>query len=252
MDTSKTSGEIALVTGSSGEIGFAITSYLRERGFIVIGVDKDSSPLSQCDFFVKIDLFDVATSTKSRDSFFLKIREYLNGQKINLLVNNAATQILESFDMTDIDNYIYSQTVNCAAPLALYRFFEDDLINSNGSTVNIGSVHSILTKKRFGLYAASKASLRSLTKSLAINNDGAVAIYSIEPAAIETKMLKDGFQNKKEELRKLASFHPVGIIGSTVDVAKVVYWLHSSDIKFLHGTSVDLSGGISNLLHDPF
>ena len=64
-------------------------------------------------------------------------------------------------------------------------------------------------------------------------------------------MLIDGFKNKEEKLQKLASFHPVGALGSPIDVAKLVYWLHASDIGFLHGTSIDLSGGISNILHDP-
>ena len=124
------------------------------------------------------------------------------------------------------------------------------MIANNGSLINIGSIHSSLSKKQFGFYASSKAALKSLNNAIAIDNDGKVLTYLIEPAAIDTKMLRKGFKNIKD-IKKLAHHHPSQSIGRADDIANLILLLHRSKIKFLHGTNIDLSGGIKSLLNDP-
>ena len=124
------------------------------------------------------------------------------------------------------------------------------LLKNNGTCINIGSIHSTLSKKQFGFYAASKSALKSLTNSIAIENEGKILTYLIEPAAIDSKMLKAGFKNKSD-IKKLREYHPSNSIGRAEDISKIIMFLHESKIKFLHGTCIDLSGGIKSLLHDP-
>ena len=143
-----------------------------------------------------------------------------------------------------------SQAINAASSLLLYRVFFDLLCLNQGTFLNVGSIHSSLTKPGFLSYAASKASLRSLTRSLAIESEGRVRVLSIEPAAIDTEMLRSGFDDK-EKLEQLKSYHPIKDIGTTYELAEFILLLVQSEARFLNGSAIDFSGGIASRLHDP-
>ena len=90
-----------------------------------------------------------------------------------------------------------------------------------------------------------------LTKSLAIDFGDKFRINCIEPAAINTKMLKDGFKNNISKIEKLATYHPQNKIANPSEVAELAFKISSSEIEFLHGSCIDMSGAISSRLHDP-
>jgi len=76
-------------------------------------------------------------------------------------------------------------------------------------------------------------------------------VFSIEPAAIDTKMLRDGLKNNAD-IEILNSYHPVGKIATPEELAKFAYLLYTSSSNFIHGSSFEFNGGIGNRLHDPF
>ena len=116
--------------------------------------------------------------------------------------------------------------------------------------INISSIHAKLTKPGFSFYASSKAGLSMLTKSLALDYGEKFRINCIEPAAIDTKMLRDGF-NDNDKIEELKGYHPQNKIGNTNEVAKLALKISMSDIEFLHGSCIDMSGAIASRLHDP-
>tara|TARA_B100000214_G_scaffold337396_1_gene281923 strand:- start:34 stop:774 length:741 start_codon:yes stop_codon:yes gene_type:complete len=239
-----------IVTGSSGEIGSAICKYLQDNNFFVIGVDKQAKKNDFCNIYLKYDLNKVINDSKYQKDFKKILLESIKEFDLSLLVNNAAVQRLIQKKDTKITNLIESFNVNSIAPYLIYKVCEKSLLKNNGTCINIGSIHSTLSKKQFGFYAASKSALKSLTNSIAIENEGKILTYLIEPAAIDSKMLKAGFKNKSD-IKKLREYHPSNSIGRAEDISKIIMFLHESKIKFLHGTCIDLSGGIKSLLHDP-
>ena len=72
----------------------------------------------------------------------------------------------------------------------------------------------------------------------------------IEPAAIETTMLKEGFKNEPKSLELLKKLHPSETIGDPDDVANAAIFLMDPDQKFLNGSILRLTGGIHCKLHD--
>ena len=64
-------------------------------------------------------------------------------------------------------------------------------------------------------------------------------------------MLLSGFEGDEEGYAELRSYHPTETIGSPTDVALLIKQLIDADIKFLSGSIIDFSGGISSRLHDP-
>ena len=85
---------------------------------------------------------------------------------------------------------------------------------------------------------------------MAVDLEGRVRVNAVSPAAIETKMLLDGFDNNEEKVKELEALHPVQRIGYPEDVAKLVLFLASENNGFIHGANISLDGGISSVLKD--
>jgi NAD(P)-dependent dehydrogenase (short-subunit alcohol dehydrogenase family) len=171
--------------------------------------------------------------------------------KLKALVNNAAIQILAGMEELEIDDFIASMDINVVAPLVLSKLTFPHLKKNDGSIVNIGSIHSKLTKPGFISYATSKSAISGLTQAMAVDTGSSVRVNAILPAAIETQMLKEGFSGNDKGYQQLCDFHPSGQIGKAEDVAELVYFLVNSSNRFLNGSTIDMTGGIHCRLHDP-
>ena len=108
----------------------------------------------------------------------------------------------------------------------------------------------IITKKKFISYATSKSALVGLTKSMSVDLQGKVRVNSISPAAIDTPMLHEGFNNNEQNIKKLNSLHPSQRIGKPNEIAKLARFLAERDLGFLNGANLNIDGGISNVLKD--
>ena len=120
-----------------------------------------------------------------------------------------------------------------------------------GSVVNVGSIHTRLTKPGFVAYSTSKAALSALTRGLALDYADRFRINCVEPASVSTPMLIDGFKDAPEKLRALESHHPQQRIATPEEIAELIFLISASGIGFLHGACIDISGAISSRLHDP-
>ena len=245
------SGLSCIITGSSGSIGSGLSKRFSENGFNVIGIDRVPPTHSYCDHTFLYDINDIVSQASVREEFYGNIRNCSFISGLCLIINCAAFQPLATYGITDVDLYQKALNINTVFPLLLYRLLFDTLCFNNGVLINIGSIHASLTKKGFALYASSKSALRGLTHSLAVENKGKILIYLIEPAAIDTPLLRAGFNEDITKLDELTSHHPCCQIGSPSDISEIAWFLYSKRITFLHGTTIDLSGGIKHVLHDP-
>jgi len=238
-----------LVTGVNGGIGHAIYSTLTQSGYQVIGCDISSNTRNM-KYFIQWDL-----SALSDESNFKKFSKLLSTiikeHTLVALINNAAVQILGGINTLTIADFNKTLAVNIVAPLALTKICYPYLKNSRGSVINIGSIHSKLTKPEFIAYATSKAALEGLTKSLAVDCGDKIRVNAILPAAIETPMLKSGFGNAPDKLNALKSFHPSKSIGNPTEIAKIIDFLISDTGLFVNGATWNIDGGISHRLYDP-
>jgi NAD(P)-dependent dehydrogenase (short-subunit alcohol dehydrogenase family) len=125
-----------------------------------------------------------------------------------------------------------------------------ELTNVQGVVINMGSIHQQLTKSNFVSYATSKSALVGLTKSMAVDLKGKIRVNSISPAAVKTDMLLAGFDGNDSALKELETLHPVGRIGNTKDIARLVMFLCNENDGFIHGANFTIDGGISSVLSD--
>ncbi len=241
-----------IVTGSEGGIGKELVRAFSNKEIIVIGIDKPAQARSECDIYLQVDLKSLADEKNITTSVKKEILSSVEGVELIGLINNAAVQLLGPFDELDLSEWIETLRVNVLAPVVLSRLLMDRLSIASGSIINIASIHASLTKPRFSAYAVSKAAIIGLTKSLAVEVGHKVRVLAVCPAAIETAMLRSGFERRQNQYDALIEHHPSKTIGNPGDFADLVVLLTLRADPFLNGAVVNYDGGISHRLHDPF
>ena len=237
-----------VITGVLGGIGSQLAKTFKENDYRVIGLDiRDAEPCD-CDKFFKFDLhrycIDAAYKHEMEELFNAEVPELF------LLINNAAVQLLSSVAEIKLDDWNQTLNVNLTGPLMLSQFFLSRLEKSFGSIINIASIHQQLTKKRFVAYASSKSALVGLTKAMSVDLQGKVRVNAISPAAIDTQMLRDGFNNDEAKVKLLNELHPSQRIGKPQEVSQLALLLAEAKLGFINGANLNIDGGISNVLKD--
>jgi NAD(P)-dependent dehydrogenase (short-subunit alcohol dehydrogenase family) len=204
-----------------------------------------------CAAYVSADLARFSQDEDYADKIISQFRAALKGVPLNVLINNAATQILGGVESLTRADWRTTLDVNLMAPFLLAQALLPELEKGKGCIVNIGSIHARLTKKNFVAYATSKAALAGMTRAMAVDLGPRVRINAIEPAAIETEMLKAGFVEKEELYSQLEACHPQRRIGKPKEVANLALAIAEGNMNFLHGSCISLDGGISGRLFDP-
>jgi NAD(P)-dependent dehydrogenase (short-subunit alcohol dehydrogenase family) len=240
----------ALITGALGGIGTALCQEFQRQGYFVIGTDR-SEGNAHCDAFIKLDVRDLYFRESARDSLVDDVGKIVGGDGLKVLINNAATQVLNRTDDVKIADWDETLQTNLIAPFLLTQILLPQLERAKGSVVNIASIHATATKPGFVCYATSKAALVGLTKSMAVDLGPRVRVNAISPAATATPMLLAGFVGKEAQLRELAHKHPLERIAEPFEVAQTAVFLASEQASYITGCCLAVDGGIAGRLHDP-
>jgi NAD(P)-dependent dehydrogenase (short-subunit alcohol dehydrogenase family) len=240
---------VAVITGAAGGIGRALVKTFAREGYRVIGVDQKKARGMQAEY-ITIDLAKLHTECTEAQEFIHRLRHLCAG-RVDVLVNNAAVQIVKPMDKVDVRDWDQTLATNLLAPFWLIQRLLPLLQHVRGSVVNIASIHARLTKSNFSLYATSKAALVGLTRSLALELAPEVRVNAILPAATRTRMLVQGFREDPEGLAALAGYHPLGRIAKPNEIAASALFLAGPQASFITGAALEIDGGIGGCLSDP-
>lgn len=240
----------ALVTGALGGIGQAICSVLTEKGFGVIALDRRFGSCT-CHRFFQCDIRDFHVAPANVAAVVEQIRA-LTGCRLDLLVNNAAHQVVKPVNELTTEDWDTTLSTNLAAAFMLTQEFLPDLESVRGSVVNVASIHANLTKPGFVAYATSKGGMVAMTRAMAVElGPRGVRVNAVLPAAVSTPMLRAGFEGNPGGYEKLAALHPVGRVGTPEEIAEFIAFLASPAAEFINGSALQIDGGIGGRLHDP-
>lgn len=235
--------KICLITGSSGGIGIELVKVFKSEGYQVVGIDNKTQRIHECNYFLRADLEKIVLDEYYLNKVLNNLQDFIGEGTISVLINNAATQTLGSLKTAKISDWQNSLNINLLAPFLLCQKLASKL--EGGAVINISSIHARMTKKNFLIYSTTKAALSGLTRALAIDMAGIVRVNAVEPAAIDTEMLKAGFLSNPDLMDKLIKSHPVGKIGSPKEFAKFVLKIAENDDFFMSGLSIPYDGCIS-------
>ena len=237
-----------LITGVLGGIGGDLAKTFHDNGYYVIGLDIKEGPCAFSDLFIRFDLNQYCENEVYKAEMDLLFEDKI--PYLNVLINNAAVQILSDLENIQLADWRQTLNVNLTGPLLLSQLFCSRLTQNRGCIINIASIHERLTKRKFISYATSKSAIVGLTKAMSVDLQGAVRVNSISPAAIDTPMLHDGFDNDITKIQQLDKLHPSQRIGKPFEVAQLALFMAKDEIRFLNGANIQIDGGISNVLKD--
>jgi len=240
-------GKVALVTGASRGIGRAIAAQLASRGAKVACVatraDNCAGTVEDCRAHGVAALalgVDVA-NTDAVTELVGQVQKELGG--LDVLVNNAGItrdQILLRMSEDDFDRVL---SVNLKGAWNFSRAAARTLMKSRGRIVNISSVVGLTGNAGQANYAASKAGLFGLTRSLAkeLASRG-VCVNAVAPGFIETDMTAELPEGAAEQL---TSAIPLQRIGTPQEIALAVDYLTGPGGAYVTGQTLVVDGGLS-------
>jgi NAD(P)-dependent dehydrogenase (short-subunit alcohol dehydrogenase family) len=243
-----------LVTGAKGSIGSAIVDALIGQDFRVVALDKRyearTLDLEKRVLFEPFDITSVMSEDVNLAAYITELLALIGATELKGLVNNAAHQHVSPYYKVQKSEWTKTFETNVFAPVLLASATRDLLKASSGAIVNIGSVHEVSSKSNFSAYAASKSALSAITRGMNLDERGAIRIFAVAPGAVDTPMLREGFDSE-EAFSGLKEFQPLGRIATPAEVANVVVELITKGSSLLSGSTLRLDGGIHGKLHDP-
>lgn len=240
------SAKRVLVTGSSRGIGKAIALRLAADGWSVAVHSSGSGSLAA----VKAELGDALAGAYEVDltemgSGKVLWEQALADGPIHALVNNAGVYRPVSFvDATDEEfsaSVGQNFGVNLRAPFELIRAASLTFAQSGGGKIlNVASRVGFKGEGGAAAYAASKAALINLTRSLAVElAPRGIRLFGIAPGWVETAMVRDGME---ERLPSILETIPLGRMATPEDCAHASSFLLSDGSDYLSGVVIDING----------
>lgn len=241
-------GLLALVTGASRGIGKEIARALAEEGADVVinyrSSDDDADriaveieSLGKNTWVYCADVGDTHQVKRMRESVETHVGN------VDILVNNAGINRDGLFSKMDEDAWTEVISVNLNGVFNCTRVFLDHLKQSKRPRiVNISSIVGQMGNIGQANYAASKAGLIGLTKTLAkeLARDG-ITVNAVSPGFIETDMLSGVPQKVRE---KIIANIPLGRFGLPREIARAVAYLASEDADYITGHVLNINGGM--------
>jgi len=239
--------KVAVVTGGSSGIGFAIAQKMAAQGMRVIITGRRRDALDRAVLQLGGDAVGIVadvSSTAGLEGLFTEIRSEFG--RIDTLVANAGGGVHaplgkiteaaydQQFD-TNVKGIVF--TVQGALPL----------MQPGSSIVIVGSTASIDPGPTMSIYGATKAAVRNLVRSWVSDLKGTgIRINIVSPGPTNTQALRDAFGEHAEEgMAFLKNKSPIGRIGEPEEIAEVAVFLASNAASYVNGVELFADGGAS-------
>ncbi len=239
----------AIVTGSSRGIGKAIAIALAKEG-INIALTYNTNKEKALSVVREIEnkgnrAICIQLDQRSRQNIRRVIEEvHKNLGTVNILVNNAAIAQEKPFKTITDEDWDDMIAVNLRGPFILCQEVIPDMIEQDwGRIINICSIGGQWGGINQVHYAAAKAGLINLTKSLArIYSKHGITSNAISPGLVDTDMAAGELTTPagKEKVSNI----PIGRIATTEDVASTAVFLASDEASYITGQTINVNGGL--------
>lgn len=245
-------GSVALVTGSSRGIGYAIACGLAEAGATIVLNCRHRAALADVserlagrfgESRVFACAFDVTSETDVARGISW-VEE--NAGPTRILVNNAGVQHRSSLLELTLGDWERVIRTNLTSPFLVGREAARYMIaRGRGKIVNIASLQSDLARPSIAAYTAAKGGLRNLTRAMAAEwAPHGLQINAIAPGYMQTEMTRALVQDPAFG-EWVIGRTPAGRWGDIADLLGAAVWLASGGSDFVNGQTIFVDGGMS-------
>jgi NAD(P)-dependent dehydrogenase (short-subunit alcohol dehydrogenase family) len=241
-------GRVALVTGASRGIGFAVAQRLVAEGGQVCLTARKRDALTEAVERLGGTAHAIAVDGRADDgehqsvAITTVVRQFGH---LDVLVNN--TGINPAYGrLTELDDAVARKImdVNVLAALSWTRRALAAGLGSDGSgaIVNVASIAGLAPSPGIAYYGVSKSALIGLTMQLAAELSPGVRVNAVAPAVVKTRFAEALYVDDELEA---ARAYPLGRLGEPEDIGAAVAFLASADAAWITGQTIVVDGGLS-------
>jgi 3-oxoacyl-[acyl-carrier protein] reductase len=224
-----------VISGTSRGIGRELASHYLSLGNTVIGISRNPSGLEKLSPFFHEFLFDVSNEDGVKNMCFAV-------GKIDVLINNAGISSMNHSLLTPISKAREIMDTNFIGTFLLSKECSKQMIHGGGRIINLSSIAYPLNLEGEAVYAASKAAIESLTRTMA-HELGVfrITVNSVGPTPTMTDMIKSVPQ---EKITALLGRQAIDRFTTISDIVNVIDFFMKPESSFITGQTIYL-GGIS-------
>ena len=242
-------GKVALVTGASRGIGKSVAIGLAHAGADLVLLARSKEGLDETARTIKDigrNVIVLPTDMSEANSIISAIDQaYQKFGKIDCLINNAGTAILQNFLDGEISEWEKLFKVNITGTLTITKLFGAKMIESanGGSIINIGSIYGLVGAPGNAIYSLSKGGIMALTRTLSIEwARYKIRVNSICPGWIRTELTNEHINNPKVAEAALRLI-PLRRFGEPEDITPLAIYLASKASSYVTGQCIVVDGG---------
>ena len=245
--------KVVIVTGGAGGIGFAVATFLIERGARVALVDAVALSPAQSDRLAAHGERVLPLSgdvTRAEDAEAVVARTEAHFGRIDGLVNCAG--IDRHHDMFALDDDAFRAILDINV-LGSFRFAQaaarrmvaaPEAQKGAKAIVHISSVNAVIATATHLAYATSKGAVAQMTRAMAVElAPHGVRVNAVGPGTVRSAMLDDLLKLKPDAMTEIVRRTPLGRLAEPSEVASAVGFLLSDHASFITGQTIYVDGG---------
>jgi NAD(P)-dependent dehydrogenase (short-subunit alcohol dehydrogenase family) len=243
------SNRVVLITGGNRGIGLAAARLFAKEGAKVMLFARDQAKGKSEAETIPNAGFIQGDVTKAEDCQRAVEETVRSFGGLDILVNCAGIIYRNrTVEQTLEDEWDATFDVNVKGTFLMCKYAMPALRERNGCIVNMSSYVGLVGFRGAAAYAASKAAIINLTRSMALDHarEG-VRVNAVCPGSVDTEMIHaawEKFGDVDEARRLWAEKHPMGRIAQPDEVAQAILFLASDEASFITGTALAVDGGI--------
>jgi NAD(P)-dependent dehydrogenase (short-subunit alcohol dehydrogenase family) len=251
-------GKTAIVTGAGKGIGRGIAEEFAAQGATVVIATKEAEGELAAEeirrrngqaLFIQTDV--------SVESDIRRMADFTLDQcgRIDVLVNNAGITVFKPLLEATVEDWDRLMNVDLRGVFLCCKHVIPAMMKQGGgSIINISSGHAIATLPDTEMYAAAKAGVNGMTRSMALSfGPHGIRVNAICPGFTDTPHLHNwlsGFDRPELAEREMLDLHPLGKIAAPADIARLAVYLASDESELMTGSILVLDGGVHARLYN--
>ena len=248
------SNKVMIVSGGASGLGLAAAEKFAKNGYNIVLIDINEEKgkkaeqkikemgvdavFCKCDISNKEEVQKAAQVTKEKFG------------RADVLINNAGLEVRGSVLQCTEDDWVRLYDINLKGIYYMSNAFVPMMVDQKkGAVVNTGSILGYRTVPERAAYASSKGAIDTLTRTMAFDlAQYGIRVNCVVPGAIDTPLLRGSINDSPDPAgteKFLGSKSVFGRMGTSEEVANVMYFLASDEASFVTGAAYFVDGGWS-------